>query len=401
MSSKAAVATKREHAILSASAAHRWLTCTPSARLEETLPETKSGYADEGKLAHSIAELKFRKAFTEPMGLRAFNSRLKKLQENPLYQPEMIKHTDMYLDYVSEIVHSFASYPYVAVEKQIDLSTYVPQGFGTADCIVVFGDTIHVIDFKYGKGVPVSAEGNPQMRLYALGAYMAYAFLYPLTTVKTAIVQPRLDTISEEVISVEELLAWGERIKPIARTAFEGKGEYVAGDHCRFCRAKAQCRARAEINLSLEDIHFMMPPLISNEEVGQILERAKHLAKWTADLQDYALAECLKGADIPGWKAVEGRSIRQFTNQDEAFNVLLNAGYEEAMLYERKPLTLAATEKLIGKPKFAELLKEFVNTPPGKPTLAPATDTREAIKPITAEQAFGENDKENGGNANE
>lgn len=407
MSSKVAAVAEREHALLSASAAHRWLNCTPAARLEETFPETESEYANEGRLAHEIAELKFRKAFTEPMGLRAFNNRLRKLQENPLYQPEMLKYTDAYLDYVSGIVHGFASYPYIAVEKRIDYSTYAPEGFGTGDCIIIYGDTIYVIDFKYGKGVPVSAVGNPQMRLYALGAYTTYAFLYPITTVKTAIVQPRLDTISEEVITVEELLAWGESIKPIAQTAFEGKGEYVSGDHCRFCRAKGQCRARAEFSLSLEEVHFMKPPLISNEEVGQILERAKNLAKWAADLEAYALAECLKGIEIPGWKAVEGRSTRQFTNQDEAFKVLTGAGYEEAMLYERKPLTLAATEKLIGKPKFAELLQGFINMPPGKPTLAPVTDKREAIKTITAEEAFGETanncetNNENGGNANE
>jgi len=390
MSQKVATVNEPKHALLSASSAHRWLTCTPSARLEKTLPETRSEYADEGRLAHAIAELKFRKAFTEPMSLRTFNNRLKKLQENPLYQPEMLKHTDAYLDYALSIAHSFPTRAYIAVEKQIDYAAYAPQGFGTADCIIIFGDTIHVIDFKYGKGVPVSAVNNPQMRLYALGALTAYSFLYPIATIKTAIVQPRLDTISEETITAEDLIAWGEGIRPIAQIAFEGKGEFTSGDHCRFCRAKAQCRARAEFNLSLEEVHMMKPPLISNEEVGQILERAKNLAKWAADLEEYALAECLKGIEIPGWKAVEGRSTRQFTNQDAAFNILLSAGYEEAMLYERKPLTLAATEKLIGKPKFVELLKEYVNTPPGKPALAPANDKREAIKTITAEQAFSE-----------
>lgn len=385
------------HTLLSASAAEKWLNCTPAARLEETLPEIRSDYADEGRLAHEIAELKFRKAFIEPMGLRAFNNRLKKLQENPLYQSEMLKHTDVYLDYVSGIVHDYASPPYIAVEKKIDYSEYAPEGFGTGDCIVIGGNTLHVIDFKYGKGVPVSALGNPQMRLYALGAYTAYSFLYPVKTVRMTIVQPRLDSISEDVISVDELITWGENIKPVAQKAFKGEGEFTPGDHCQFCRAKALCRARSEFNTALEDYKQMKPPLITNEEVGQILVRAKNLAKWVKDLEEYALSECLQGNEIPGWKAVEGRSARQFTDQDAAFAVLIEAGYDEAMLYKREPLTLAKIENLLGKAKFRELLTEYVNKPPGKPTLAEASDKREAITRRSAEDDFKNN---NGGNEN-
>ena len=185
-----------EHALLSASGSARWLACTPSARLEAQFPETTSEYAEEGILAHEIAELKLRKA-TEPMGPRKFNNRIKKFKENPLYQDEMLKHTDTYLDYVSGIVHEYAIRPYVAVEKKLDYSAYVPEGFGTGDCIIIGGDTLHVIDFKYGKGVPVSAETNPQMMLYALGAYLEYSFLYPIEKVVMSIVQPRLDSISE------------------------------------------------------------------------------------------------------------------------------------------------------------------------------------------------------------
>jgi hypothetical protein len=388
---------EREHALLSASGAHRWLPCTPSARLEETIPETTSEYAEEGRLAHDIAELKLRKAFTEPMGPRKFNNQLKKFQENPLYHPEMLTHTDAYLDYVSGIVHGFSATPYIAVEKRLDYSTYVPEGFGTGDCIIISGCTLHVIDFKYGKGVPVGAEENSQMMLYALGALSEYSILYAIDTVKIAIVQPRLDSISEYEIAIHDLLYWAtSTVVPAAEKAFKGEGEFVSGDHCRFCRAKALCRARTDFHVAIEAEHqLMLPPLISNEEVGQILVKARNLAKWISDLEEYALTECLAGNEIPGWKAVEGRSVRQFIDHDQAFNVLLENGYEKALLYENRPITLAATEKLIGKVKFKELLVELVNTPPGKPTLVVASDKREAIVRTSAEEDF---KNETGGN---
>lgn len=379
-----------DHAVLSASAAHRWLHCPPSARLEETLPENKSDFAEEGTLAHEIAELKLRKYCIEPMGLKTFNTKLKKLRENPLFQEEMIKHTGAYLDYIAQVLHGFQTQPYVAAEKRIDYSTYVPEGFGTGDCIIIGGNTLHIIDFKYGKGVPVSAVDNPQMMLYALGAYTEFSILYPIDTVKMTILQPRLDSISEYSLPIEDLLIWGDGIKPIAKLAFEGAGQFSPGDHCRFCRAKALCRVRADFHMSFEEHNKMKPPLISREEVGQILERAKELAAWVKSLEEYALSECLQGNEIPGWKAVEGRAVRQFNNQDEAFKVLMANGIDEAMLYERKPLTLSETEKLIGKTKFKELLNPFVFIPQGKPALVLASDKREVFKRITAQEAFSE-----------
>lgn len=382
------MSSPQEHALLSASSAHKWLHCTPSARLEEQFPEVTTEYAEEGRLAHAIAELKLRKAFIEPIGPKTYNNRLNKFKNDPLFQEEMLKHTETYLDYVSKIVHGFNAPPYIAIEKRIDYSTYAPEGFGTGDCIIIGGNILQIVDFKYGKGVPVSAEDNPQMKLYALGAYATYSFLYPIDTVRMSIVQPRLDNISESSLPISELLNWGKNIKPLAQIAFAGGGVFTPGDWCRFCRAKALCRARSEFNTSLEEFHQMKPPLISNEEVGQILEKAKNLAAWVKDLEDYALSECLKGNEIPGWKAVEGRSTRQFIDQDKAFEILKANGIEEAMLYERKPLTLADVEKLIGKAKFKELLSEYVNTPPGKPTLVPISDKREAIIRISAEDDF-------------
>jgi hypothetical protein len=379
-----------EHALLSASAAHRWLHCPPSARLEETLTESKSDYAAEGNLAHELAELKLRKYCLEPMGTRTFNSRLKKFRENPLFQEEMLRYTDTYLDYIAGVLHGFSSPPYVAAEKRIDYSSYAPEGFGTGDCIIIGGNILHIIDFKYGKGVPVYAKDNPQMMLYALGAYTEFSFLYSIDTVKMTILQPRLDIISEDSMPLENLLKWGESIKPIAQQAFNGEGEYNPGEQCRFCRAKSQCRARAEYYLRLEEFHKIKPPLITSEEVGQILQQAQELSAWVKSLEDYALNECLQGNDIPGWKAVEGRAVRQFVRQDEAFKVLIDSGIEETMLYERKPLTLAETEKLIGKEKFKELLTPYVNTPQGKPTLVLVKDKREPFKRITAAEAFTE-----------
>jgi len=386
-----------EHALLSASASHRWLHCTPSVRLEEKMPDSQSQYAAEGSLAHSICELKVAKAFIEPMGLRTFNSRLKKLQGDPLYQEEMLRHTDTYLDYISGIMHQYNTPPYIAIEKRIDYSMYAPGGFGTADCIIIAGNTLYVIDFKYGKGVPVSAYENPQMKLYALGAYVQSSLLFQIDNIVMVIVQPRLDSISEYEMLTHKLLEWGESIKPIAQMAFDGKGEFEIGDHCGFCRVKALCRARAEFNTSLEDYKMMKPPLISNEEVGQILQRAQNLSAWVKNLEEYALSEVLAGNDIPGWKAVHGRSSRQFTDQDAVFKTLIDGGIDEAMLYERKPITLTKVEELLGKAAMKEILANYINMPPGKPALVVESDKREAIKPITAQEVF----KVEGRNENE
>ncbi|QIC08181.1 DUF2800 domain-containing protein [Brevibacillus sp. 7WMA2] len=380
--------SEREHALLSASASHRWLHCTPSSRLEETLPDTESQAAKEGTLAHEIAELKLRKQFIEPMGTRSFNSKLKKMQAKPLYDSEMLKHTDTYKDYLSELVHSYKCAPYIAVEKKIDYSSFAPEGFGTVDCLMIIGETMYISDFKYGKGVPVSAYDNPQLKLYALGAYVEYSFLYPIKNIQLAIVQPRLNNISEYTLSAEELLAWGESIKPIAQTAFAGKGEFIPGEHCRFCRAKALCRAQLEQYTALEDFKQMKPPLISNEEVGQILKTGKNLAAWVKALEEYALSESLKGTEILGWKAVEGRGSRQFIDQDVAFKALTEGGIEEVMLYERKPLTVPAVEKLLGKAKYKELLANHVIVNPGKPTLVEFSDSREAISRPSASDDF-------------
>lgn len=371
----------RAHAVLSASASHRWLSCTPSVRLEEQFPDSTSDFAREGTLAHEIAELKLRKHFTEPMSQRTFNTRMNKFKKHELYQDEVQKHTDAYLEYLQKIAIGMPSQPYVAVEKRIDYSSYAPDGFGTVDCLIIGGDTLYVTDFKYGKGVPVSAEDNPQMKLYALGAYLAYSFLYPITNIHLAIIQPRLDSISEFTLSRDELLAWGESIRPVAEKAYKGEGEFVPGEHCKFCRAKAQCRARADQFTPLDDFGEALPPLLSDEEIGEVLEIGVRLEAWVKALKEYALSACLQGKDIPGWKAVEGRGSRSFVDQDEAFKWLAENDIPQEMLFERVPLTVAKLEKQMGKTQFRSLLEEagHVVKSTGKPTLAPVTDKRQAV----------------------
>lgn len=384
---------ERSHALLSASGAHRWLVCTPSARLEATLPDTTSESAKKGTLAHEIAELKLRKQFVEPMGPRKFNTAMKKFREDPLYESEMEAHTNAYLEYVQAIVHAFNSPPYVAIEKRVDLSTYVPESFGTSDCIIIGGRQLHVIDYKNGQGVPVPAENNPQMMLYALGALQAYSMLYEIETVHMAIVQPKVwEQPSEWSLPAAELLAWGESIKPIATKAFNGEGEYVVGEHCGFCRARDTCRARVQQLLSVERYAPMMPPLIGWDEVAEVLRRAEGIVSWYNSLKEAALAEVLKGGEVPGWKAVEGRGSRQYADLDAAFAHLTASGIDEALLYERKPLTPAAVEKALGKKQYRELLEEpgHVVKRPGAPTLVPVDDGRPAISDqISPEQAFG------------
>lgn len=378
------------HARLSASGAARWLACPPSVKLEENFPDTGSVYAAEGTLAHSVAELKVRKYAVEPMSTRTYNSRMKKLKENDLWQPEMDGYTDEYLDYIKAEMLSYPAKPFVTVERHVDFFDVVPGGFGTADCLILAGNVLHVIDFKYGKGVPVEAEGNPQMRLYAYGAVRAYALLYSFDTVKMTIFQPRLKNISEAEISVEDLRRWAqEEVKPVALLADKGEGEFNPGPHCKFCRAKAECKARAEACMELAPVAeewkekskgtVKAAGLYSIEDLAEYLKAGALLKDWYADITEHALSLCLNGVEVPGYKAVNGRSSREFTDLDAAFEKLKASGIDEAVLYERRPLTLAQTEKAVGAKTFKELVGDFVVSKPGKPTLVPASDKRQAI----------------------
>lgn len=378
----------KQHALLSASASHRWLHCTPSVRLEEQFEDRGSDYAKEGTLAHDICELKLKKKFT-PMSSRSFTTAMNKLKKHELYQEEMQGYTDIYVDYITEIIYGLPTKPYTAFEKKLNYSTYAKDGFGTADCLIIHGDTLRVIDFKYGKGVPVSAEDNPQMKLYALGAISEFGFIYPIQKVIVSIVQPRLDSISEWETSFDDLIAFGNNVvKPAAEKAHMGVGDFIAGEHCKFCRAKAKCRVRAEENMKLTQFEFKKPPLLTNEEVGTALSMALDLKKWASDLEEFALDELLKGNDVQGWKVVEGRSNRAFVNVEEAFTRLTNSGVESALLYERKPISLTAVEKLIGKKQFDEILVNDICKPQGKPALVPESDKREPYQLSSAKNDF-------------
>lgn len=393
--------TPEKHALLSASSAARWLHCTAAPHFEEQFPENTSVYAEEGRLAHAICELKIVKHFTTAIMPRTFTSRLNKLKENPLYNPEMEKTSDLYIEHLTERAMQFDAAPYVTAEARVDYSEYAPEGFGTCDCVMIGGTTIIITDYKHGKGVAVSAENNPQMKLYALGALKKYRAIYGDTIKRVVLVIEQLRLSEEPSIwetTVDELIAWGESIKPIAEKAFMGLGAFCPGEHCRFCRGKAKCRARADQNTALEEFKDCVPqgaeklPLfeqgtLTDEEIGDLLIRGQELVKWYKDLEEYALNTILKGGTIQGWKAVAGRSNRTFTDTDAALNAAMAAGYDKSLLYDWKPKTLTEIEKLMGKTEFTDKLGSFVVKPIGKPTLALLTDKREAYSSAAADFA--------------
>ena len=370
-----------QHALLSASGAHRWLHCTGSPLLEKDFPDSTSVYAQEGTLAHELCELKLM-AYTGEITKRKLTSMKNKLMKSELWQPEMDSTSEAYLDYIKDITLSYTVKPVILTEKRVDFSRYVPEGFGTADCLILAGDTLHVIDYKHGKGVVVDADHNPQMMLYALGAMSELSLLYRFKFVHMTIVQPRVNNISEFTMSADELIEWGETVvKPKAEAAISGNGEFEAGDWCRFCRAKRQCKTRYESNDSLYSELSVQhdPRLITLDELGEYLKRGRDMAAWLEDMKEYALSESLAGAEVPGWKAVEGRGSRAFTDTDEAVDTLIKNGIDESVLYERRVLTLAQMEKAVGKKAFGELVGDLVVKNPGKPTLVEESDKRPKI----------------------
>ena len=383
---------KKAHALLSASGAGRWINCPPSARMEENLPDTESEFAREGTLAHSLCELKLRKLFTEPgMSSRAYNTRMNKIKKDPLYKEEMQGYTDQYVDHVSEVAYSFSATPVVKVEKEVQYNEYAPEGFGTADCIILYGSEMHVIDFKYGQGVPVSAEGNPQLGLYALGALQAYGFLFPVEKVVLHVVQPRLHNFSVWETTKKELESWGRVVvQPAAELAFAGEGEFRSGEHCKFCKV-LNCRKRADENLELEQYEGRLPPELSDAEVGEVLRKAENLVAWHKKIKEYAQKALVSGNAIPGWKLVQGRSNRVFKDYESAVNALVGAGYEKDLFYQTNPLTITQMEEVIGPKELAETCAEFIAKPPGAPTIVKEEDKRPVYSPrSTASQDFKE-----------
>lgn len=377
-----------KHARLSASSAFRWINCPGSVALSDQCPApAPSSYADEGTLAHAIGELKLRFVNGE-LTKRQLNARMKPLLQSEYYCGEMEEATDYYAEAVIEALEAAGDDAELMIEQQFRLDRWVPEGFGTSDAVVIGGGVIQVIDLKYGKGIKVDARNNPQLRLYGLGAANLFDSLYDFDTVRMTIIQPRLDHISTEELPLSELLAWAEdEVQPRAQMAMDGTDYTAVGDWCRFCPAKAVCRKRAEYNLSIAKDDFRKPPLLSDEEIGEVLRRADELQHWVKDVGDYAFEQALAGKQYDGWKLVEGRSVRKYADDLKVAEALKAAGYDEAMLYERKLYGISAMEKIVGKKRLTETLGDLIIKPAGQPVLVPESDKREAINTAEAAKA--------------
>lgn len=371
-----------EHALLSPSAAHRWLNCTLAPRLEAKLPEKVSAFAEEGTLAHSVCEFAAKKHFKK-IAAATYTRNIKKLKTDPHWDDEMLRTSEIYVEHLAERAMSFEHEPYVAFEVRVDIGDFVPEAFGRCDCIMFGDETLVITDYKNGKGVPVSATENPQLMLYALGALGLYQPIFgaAIKKVELCIDQPRLGSYERWECLTEELLAWGEEIKPKAQMAFAGFGEFKSGPWCRFCRANGQCKAQADQQTSAFDdfadaVAKNLTGLLSAEDMAEVLQKGETLVEWFNAVKEAALARLLQGISIPGYKLVEGRSSRAWSDQDKALETLEAKGIDHAVIYDSVPKTLAQLEKMLGKPKFEELVGEFVTKPPGKPTLALASDKR-------------------------
>lgn len=358
------------HALLSPSSSSRWINCPPSAKLNAN-DDTGSSYAQQGTDAHSLCEYKV---------LKALGKDVKDPTEDlDYFDEEMSECTDSYCEFVMQQVQAAKEScpdPIVLVEQRLDFSRWVPESFGTADCVIVADDVMTIIDFKYGLGVLVEAENNSQMRMYALGALNLFESLYEIKKVRMIIFQPRRDNISIAEISTEELLGWADNtLIPAAYLAAKGAGEYMAGKHCQFCSVKATCRKRAEYNMRMAQYDFAVPDTLSDDEISMILERAETFISWVNDVKDYALEKAIGGKSYPGFKLVEGRSNRKYISEDAVVSVVTDAGYDP---FEKKLMGVTAMTKMLGTKKFNTLLGSLIEKPKGKPTLVPDSDKRPA-----------------------
>ena len=368
-----------KHAILSASSSERWINCPPSARLCENYPDKSSDYAAEGTDAHTLCEFQLKQA----LGLPSKDP----IEDLGWYNEEMEECAAAYTAYVMELVEAAkqsGSTPTVLIEQRVDFSRWVESGFGTADCVVIADRILNIVDYKHGQGVEVSAVDNSQMKLYALGALEIIEYLYDIEEIQMTIFQPRKSNVSVFRIAREALLEWAEgELTRQAQLAFEGKGAFSCGSWCRFCKAKAECRERANANLALAQLEFELPALLDDEEIAEILGKLDALVSWATDVKEYALQQAISGKAWTGWKLVEGRSNRRYTNENAVIAAVLQAGYDP---YEKKVLGITAMQKALGKTRFEELLSPYIEKPQGKPTLVPESDKRPAMN--TAKNDF-------------
>ncbi len=369
------------HAVLSASSSHRWLNCMPSARLELEF-ENKSSYAaEEGTAAHALCEHKLKKS----LHMRS------KRPVSDYNSDEMEECTDAYAEFVMEqfeAARQVCKDPLVLIEQRLDFSCYVPDGFGTGDCLIISDRRLHIIDFKYGMGVLVEAESNPQMKLYALGALEIYDSLYDFEEVSMTIFQPRRENVSTWTISASELKEWASNeLKPKAKKAYNGEGEYILGEWCTFCRAAVKCRARADEKLRLAQSEFRLPPLLTDTEIEEILSVLPGLTKWANEIISYATdAAVSHGKEWNGFKVVEGRSVRKYRDEVQVAEKAKQHGYID--IYRQSLLPMTEMQKLMGKTKFEEILGDLIYKPPGKPTLVPKSDKRPAMNVSDAKNDF-------------
>lgn len=379
----------RAHALLSASGADRWIHCPPSARLTEHIPDKGNDYAAEGTVAHELAEIKLRRRLTicNSAKRKELDDRLAKLKENKFYNSEMESAVQQYTELVEErfvAARARSADALLMLEERIDLTEWVPEAFGTGDVVIIADGVLEVIDLKYGQGIPVSAYDNAQIRLYGLGSWHGNNYLYDIQEVRMTIIQPRRDHISTEVLSVSDLLEWAETVvKPAAKLAFAGEGEPAAGDHCKWCRVKARCRARADKNMEALAYELKDPALLSDEEIGAILFIADQLQTWGKDVRDYAQSQALAGKKIPQWKLIEGKSNRAIADKEKALRVFADAQLKpEQYLKPQELRGITDLEKHVGKKELIAILGDLLTKPPGKPALVPETDRRPKLNSI-------------------
>ena len=384
------------HAKLSSSASKRWLGCPGSVKLSEHYPNGSSIYADEGTIAHGMAEGMISK--DDKLVQKYEVEAAKFYGEHPELNGTFLEMKMILQPYVDYVFEEYAAQVHedgaaqLMTEERVDLTEYIPGGFGTSDVVILRQGRLHIIDLKYGKGVSVSAEDNPQLKLYALGTLARFDMLYDIEDVVMTIYQPRLDNVSTDTIKAKDLYAWGEEvIKPGAQLALSEDAPVHAGDWCQFCPARYDCKERARDAMELQKSLGQM--VLSPEEIAEILGKIDRLTKFAEDIKDSALTKALDGEEIPGWKVVEGRSIRKYVgSEEEIVRQCEGAGYDQALLYERKLLTITNMEKLMGKKQFAEVLGAYVEKPEGKPTLAPESDKRPAITNNSAAEDFADED---------
>lgn len=390
--------SQRAHALLSASGASRWLNCTPSAKLEDEYGDkSTSSYAAEGTLAHELAELYLRKDVLENISDADFERSLEEIIANELFNDEMLEVVPIYTDYCEDQyieAKKNNDYAIIEIEQKLDLTEYVPESFGTADTVIISDGLMEVIDLKYGKGIPVYADWNKQLMLYALGALRKYDTMYDINEVRVTICQPRINNISSWQISVKELLRWAEEeLRPTADMAFHGEGELNVGDWCRFCTVCNQCKKLYEQQFEIAKHEFAEPELLTDEEIADIVQRTPKLVEWANSVAEYAKKKALEeNKQWPGLKLVEGRSRRKWIDEDKALETIFKQFPEldEADVTTTKINGITAIEKLVGKKKFFEKLKDVVVTPQGNPTLVPLQDKRPAMGVQQAQLDFGD-----------